>query len=83
MKNTRGKIKREESDKVVKLFNKDSILHNENIDEAKKLCIELEQRDKNMGKFYAIPIKKGVKIVTREKYLTYIKTNKQLKSNAI
>lgn len=59
-------------------------MHNENVDEAKKLCTELEQRDKNMSKVYTIPIKKGVKIVTQDKYLAYIKTNKKLKQpNAI
>lgn len=75
MKNERGKIKRENNDKFVKLLNTDSILHNENVEVAKRLCIEMEQRDKEMGKIYTIPIKKGVKVVTKDKYLEYLESN--------
>ena len=81
MKNERGKIKREDNDKFVKLFNTDSILHNENVKAAKRLCIEMEIRYKEMGKTYTIPIKKGVKIVTREKYIEYQKSNNKLKTS--
>jgi len=48
MKNERGKIKKDDNNKFVKLFNTDSILHNENIVTAKKLCIETKQWNKEL-----------------------------------
>lgn len=77
MRNDRGKIKRQDNNKVVSFFDTNNVLHNENIEVAKRLCVEMEQRDKEMGKIYTIPIKKGVKVVTREKYLEYKLLRKQ------
>ena len=75
MRNDRGKIKREGNNKVVSFFDTNQVLHNENIEVAKRLCVEMEQRDKEMGKIYTIPLKKGVKVVTKNKYLEYLKSN--------
>ena len=75
MRNDRGKIKRQDNNKVVSFFDTNQVLHNENIEVAKRLCIEMEQRDKEMGKIYYIPIKKGVKVVTKNKYLEYLESN--------